>query len=94
MIGLVKQNIEFTLKKDRFLHCLKTKQPLNDHAANGCLEPKVPYAAMPRNGRDMCRAGFSEAEFRSESNLIVPLDRQRDCRWRHSAKLSLKFPSG
>ena len=42
MIGLVKQNIEFTLKKDRFLHCLKTKQPLNDHAANGCLEPKVP----------------------------------------------------
>jgi len=44
MIGLVKQNIEFTLKKDRFLHCLKTKQPLNDHAANGCLEPKVAVA--------------------------------------------------
>ena len=45
MIGLVKQNIEFTLKKDRFLHCLKTKQPLNDHAANGCLEPKLQNAA-------------------------------------------------
>ena len=46
MIGLVKQNIEFTLKKDRFLHCLKTKQPLNDRAANGCLEPKVTNAAV------------------------------------------------
>jgi len=27
MKGLVKQNIEFTLKKDRFLHCLKPKRP-------------------------------------------------------------------
>ena len=63
-------------------------------AANGSSEPKVPNAAGPRNGRDLCRAGFSVAEFRSESNLIVPLDRQRDYRWRKSAKLSLKFPSG
>ena len=68
MIGLVKQTIEFTLKKDKFFHCLKPKQPfgsqvkksentaqqsLDDQAANGCLEPKVPYAARPRNGRDL-----------------------------------------
>ena len=31
MIGLVKQNIEFTLKKDRFLHCLKPKKPFGSH---------------------------------------------------------------
>ena len=55
MIGLVKQNIEFTLKKDVFLHCLKPKKPfgshvksrqipaqqsLDDQAANGYLEPR------------------------------------------------------
>ena len=31
MIGLVKQNIEFTLKKDGFLHCLKPKKPFGSH---------------------------------------------------------------
>ena len=43
-------------------------------AANGRVEPILTNAARPRNGRDPCRAGFSVAEFRSESNLIVPLD--------------------
>ena len=31
IIGLVKQNIEFTLKKDGFLHCLKPKKPFGSH---------------------------------------------------------------
>ena len=39
MIGLVKQNIEFTLKKDRFLHCLKTKQPLGLHVKKSANSP-------------------------------------------------------
>ena len=60
MIGLVKQNIEFTLKKDRFLHCLKPKQSLNDHAANGCLEPKVTNAAAAQNGGSLLHTDVQE----------------------------------
>jgi hypothetical protein len=68
MIGLVKQNIEFTLKKDRFLHCLKTKQPLNDHAANGCLEPKLQNAALCLSS---CNA--PKADFRSRARCYIHL---------------------
>ena len=50
------------------------KQKLLIHAAKGYFEPKVPNASRPRNGHDPCRVGFSVAEFRSESNLIVPPD--------------------
>ena len=73
MVGLVKQNIEFTLKKDRFLHCLKTKQPLNDRAANGCLEPILTDAAACMNdssrANDPTQCWYSITGFPTESNF-------------------------
>ena len=65
MIGLVKQNIEFTLKNTDFYivwnlssrsdHKFKSRQitaqwSLDDQAANGCLEPRVKDAAWRTYG--------------------------------------------
>ena len=36
---MLKQNIEFTLKKDRFLHCLKPKQPFESHVKKSANSP-------------------------------------------------------
>ena len=72
IISLVKQNIEFTWKKTGFYfvwslssrceHKLKIKQitaqqSLDDHAANGCLEPTLTGAAaslMPASQKIVC----------------------------------------
>jgi hypothetical protein len=66
MIGLVKQNIEFTLKTKSFYivrnlssgsdRTLKSRQipaqqSLDNHAANDCLEPTLPNAAQRSNDR-------------------------------------------
>ena len=65
MIGLVKQNIEFTLKTTSFYivwnlssgsdrtfksRQIRAQQSLDNHAANGWLEPKVTGAATGTKG--------------------------------------------
>ncbi len=41
MIGLVEQNIEFTLKKDGFLHYLKPKQPFGSQVRKSGLSGEL-----------------------------------------------------
>jgi len=49
MIGLVKQNIEFTLKKDGFLHYLKPKQPFGSQVRKSALSAELPFAVRYTN---------------------------------------------
>ena len=73
MIGLVKQNFEFTFKKTGFYivwnlssrsdHMLKSRQfpahqSFGDHAANGFLEPKLQNAATSLNDREQISSEY------------------------------------
>jgi len=53
MIGLVKQNIEFTLKKDGFLHYLKPKQPFGSQVRKSGLS-RISDLCIAPSERQLC----------------------------------------
>ena len=60
MIGLVEQNIEFTLKKDGFLHYLKPKQPFGSQVRKSALSRIVAVRCVLHEGQqggsfDICQ---------------------------------------
>ena len=88
MIGLVKQNIEFTLKmtsfyivwnlssgSDRTLinRQIRAQQSLDNHAANGCLEPTSTNAAAAQNGGSLLHADVQEIKKGQRFNCIRAL---------------------